>query len=106
MHYHNDCKLDEAPLSHSENSGLLQRLRTPGSSLVANSDLDYAWPMLQRKALEHMIMEQNLRPGGRGIQDLRPALYKVQNRIVIQNFGTHPRPPPPPPSFEFPITSS
>ena len=56
---------------------LMQRLRTPGSSLVATSDLDHAWPMLQRHALEQMILDENLRPGGRGLADMRPASCQV-----------------------------
>ncbi|KAK9840397.1 hypothetical protein WJX74_009220 [Apatococcus lobatus] len=54
-----------------------ERLRTPGSSLVASSDLDYAWPILQRHALEKMVLGQNLRPGGRGLADLRPVSFQV-----------------------------
>lgn len=61
---------------------VLQRLRTPGSSLVASSDLDHGWSMLQRRALGKMVLDHNCRPGGRGLADQRPASCQVSSGIM------------------------
>ena len=55
----------------------VQHMRVPGSGAASPRDIELGWEELQAAALRKMILEDNVRPDGRGLSDLRDLECEV-----------------------------